>query len=306
MPDVVDAGAPDVPGDAGDRAATLPGRLSETGLYASGTSIREAVHEYDVRFALWTDGLSKRRFIELPAGGQVDTSDPDAWVFPVGTKLWKELALDGVRLETRLFQKVGPETWAYVAYVWRADATDADAAPEGVVDVAGTFHDVPDADRCFGCHRGVQDRVLGFSMFQLSAEDRERFVTLGLLPPPTRVADPPGDALQARALGLLHANCGHCHSQEHPLAMSRALRLHLRDGETWMTTGFYRTAIGAMAAHVFDGINTIVVPGEPRSSQLYLRPARRGDEWQMPPFGSERVDDDIVLVLEELIESLSP
>lgn len=303
-PDAPTDAAVDSPDAESDAGVLVPPVMSETGLYVSGTTLAPDVLEYDVRFPLWSDGLDKRRFIFVPAGDSIDTSDPDAWVFPVGTKLWKEFSLDGVRLETRLFQKIGPDEWGYVSYVWRADGSDAEAAPEGVVDVSGTFHNVPEASECFGCHRGVADRVLGVGAIQLARDSATTFVGAGLLPSDVTLADPPGDSVEAAALGALHANCGHCHSDVHPLAMNRQIRLFLRVDDTVETTGFFRTCVNATASHVFDGTDQIVVPGNPDASQLFLRPARRGDEWQMPPFGSEVVDSDFVDLLRDLVLSL--
>src|SRR4051812_34870931 len=66
----------------------LPRRLSELGLYADlrAGSVVEDVRPYRPSFALWSDGASKRRWIRLPAGARIDTSDMDAWRFPVGTE----------------------------------------------------------------------------------------------------------------------------------------------------------------------------------------------------------------------------
>src|SRR5262245_59299053 len=85
----------------------LPERLTQTGLYAAGTTedIAPDVHFFRPRFELWSDGALKRRFIWLPPGAQVDTSDMDSWQLPVGTKLWKEFTRDDVRVETRLLQR---------------------------------------------------------------------------------------------------------------------------------------------------------------------------------------------------------
>ena len=50
--------------------------------------------------ALWSDGAVKRRFIYLPPGTTIDTTNMDEWVFPVGTKFWKEFSVDGRKLRT--------------------------------------------------------------------------------------------------------------------------------------------------------------------------------------------------------------
>jgi hypothetical protein len=108
--------------------ASLPARLSETGLFAPGaTELAPGVRPYTPSFALWSDGAEKRRWIALPEGARIDTSDMDAWRFPVGTKVWKEFVRDGIRVETRLLEKVDASDagWAGIAYAWAADRSDA-------------------------------------------------------------------------------------------------------------------------------------------------------------------------------------
>src|SRR5262245_7866666 len=75
-----------------DRVSRAPQRLSETGLFADigRETLAPGVVAYAPRFQLWSDGAEKRRWLWLPPGTRIDTSDMDSWVFPVGTKLWKE------------------------------------------------------------------------------------------------------------------------------------------------------------------------------------------------------------------------
>src|SRR5262245_24836077 len=105
-----------------DPLAHLPQRLSETGLYAdiASETLAADVVPFEPRFHLWSDGAEKRRWLSFPAGSVVDASDSADWRFPAGTKAWKEFTRDGVRVETRLIQKVGDadDDWAAVAYVW--------------------------------------------------------------------------------------------------------------------------------------------------------------------------------------------
>ena len=68
-----------------ERLARVPTRLSETGI-ASG-------QPYTPNFALWSDGAAKERWLSLPAGTEIDTSDPDDWRFPDGTRAWKQFAV---------------------------------------------------------------------------------------------------------------------------------------------------------------------------------------------------------------------
>src|SRR5262245_49100069 len=88
-------------GDGGPGPTPPPGEtlLSSTGLY---TSI--ATQQIDPRnrffapqYVLWSDAGEKRRWIFLPPQSQIDTSDMNRWVFPVGTKIWKEFTFQGRR-----------------------------------------------------------------------------------------------------------------------------------------------------------------------------------------------------------------
>src|SRR4051812_24839823 len=67
--------------------AQVPDRLSATGLYRDPRSeaLADGVRPFTPRFASWSDGATKRRWIYLPPRTQIDTRDPDAWNFPVGT-----------------------------------------------------------------------------------------------------------------------------------------------------------------------------------------------------------------------------
>ena len=112
----------------------LPERLSATGLFAGqeAESLAPDVRSFRPRFELWSDGASKRRWIWLPPGTRIDSSDMDAWQFPVGTKLWKEFTRDAVRVETRLLER-RPSGWIGLAYLWQNEGRDATAAPFGAI-----------------------------------------------------------------------------------------------------------------------------------------------------------------------------
>src|SRR4051812_16610876 len=108
-----------------DRTAELPAHLSATGLYADIASEELAadVVPYTPQFPLWSDGAAKQRWIWLPPGTQIDTTDMDEWQFPDGTKLWKQFSVAGVKVETRLLEKRGAreQDWIAISYVWDAD-----------------------------------------------------------------------------------------------------------------------------------------------------------------------------------------
>ncbi len=159
-------------GDAGEHAwgdGGYPALLSQTGLYENIAIdlTRSDVMAFQPHFALWSDAAVKRRWLRLPADAQIDTSDMDAWVFPVGTKAWKEFRSNGFPVETRMLHKVAKDRWVMLAYRWRADRSDADALPGGEADALGTKHDIPDQMLCARCHES-QDVLLGVSALQLS------------------------------------------------------------------------------------------------------------------------------------------
>ncbi|HVL55013.1 MAG TPA: hypothetical protein VM491_00795, partial [Burkholderiaceae bacterium] len=102
-----------------DAEAPLPQRLSETGLYEAGstTHVRAGNLPFVPQYPLWSDGTSKRRWIHVPAGASIDASNPDAWEFPAGTRLWKEFALERP-IETRMLERLADGSWRFAAYVW--------------------------------------------------------------------------------------------------------------------------------------------------------------------------------------------
>jgi hypothetical protein len=288
----------------------LPDRLSLTGLYAPGgaETIAADVRSFRPRFELWSDGASKRRWIALPAGTQVDTSDMDAWQFPVGTKVWKEFTRDGVRVETRLLQRL-QGGWIGLAYLWQTDGTDAIAAPFGAIDALGTPHNVPASNECDACHAGRSSHVLGFSAVQLAEPTESDSLNLNELTRlnlvshvPAAAPRIPGNETEQAALGYLHANCSHCHNGSRPKrGGSRCFDpqnnldflLRADEGLNVFETNTYRTAIDAF-----------VEPGRPSSSRLIDLVSQRSRFKQMPPLASEVVDTAAVALLRRWIEGI--
>jgi len=294
--------------------AALPARLSETGLYTDvgADTVAAGVMPYRPAFELWSDGASKRRWIALPSGTRIDTSDMDSWVFPVGTKLWKEFARDGIRIETRLLQRIGAGEgdWTTMAYLWNDTNTEASAVPDGIEDARGTSHDVPAANECAGCHGGRPARVLGFSAIQLSGDASPGMLTLDELVSRDLLTSPPAGRLELQAdpdaraaLGYLHANCGHCHNQQRPARIGErcfdpenTLDFLLRAGELGdvTQTATYRTAVGEA-----------IKRGDPGGSDVVKRmSSRRRLPPSMPPLGSERIDEQGVAAVQTWIRGL--
>jgi hypothetical protein len=300
----------DAPDEA--RLGQLPQRLSETGLFSDVEKERLApgVSAYEPSFALWSDGAQKRRWVWLPGGQHIDTSDADDWSFPVGTKFWKEFTRDGVRVETRLLERwgEGQGQWTGVAYLWNADQTDAALAAYGAQNAAGTPHDVPAASECMACHGGTKSVVLGFSALQLAHEakpnelDLDALEAAGLLRPAVTAAPQiPGSDLERAALGYLHANCGHCHNSRRP--QRHGARCFDPDNEL-----DFRLRVDSLESvsetPTLASVGDAVKPGNPGDSRLIELISSRGMFKQMPPLATERVDSEAVALLSDFVRGL--
>ncbi len=288
----------------------LPDTLAETGLYAPGSTeeLAPGVLAYEPAYALWSDAADKKRWLQLPEGTQIDTSDMDYWSFPVGTKSWKEFSKDGKRLETRLLWKT-ELGWFRVAYIWNEAGTTATIARDGAENVLGTAHDVPEQGDCGACHDGVTDRLLGVGAVQLSGS--RPGLTLGQLIADGRLSDPPvaDFALPAElawnALGYLHANCGTCHNPRGEAFDRLDMDLWLRTDQLAAVgdTESYKTSVGVALTDT-EGPENRIEPGSPVDSGMIFRMSMRGSEESMPPLGSEQADDDGITLISDWIDTL--
>ncbi|MDR7333536.1 hypothetical protein [Roseateles asaccharophilus] len=240
--------------------AGLPDRLSQTGLDGA------AVSAFEPRFALWSDGAAKRRWIALPPGAQVDAAQPDAWRFPAGTRLWKEFSVAGQPVETRVITREADGRWTFASYVWQGD--DAVRAPARGLQLTlpgGRRYDVPSTGDCIACHGGARSPVLGFAALQLGPAV-PALLRDGLLKnaPAAWATQAPdfiaASAAEHAARGYLHGNCAHCHFDG---GVPVPLRLALD--------------VGAAPVSV-DG------------AAVLRRAGTRNPYQQMPPLGTREVD----------------
>ncbi len=305
----------------------FPPLLSATGLYsdlATG-ALAPGVRAYTPQFALWSDGSTKARWLYVPPGQHIDTSDMDNWIYPVGTKFWKEFASDRLpdgskapeprRIETRLLWKFGTAQfdWLSVAYIWNESQTDAAAAPDGLNDARGTLHDVPSKKACDSCHTNKRQRQIGPGAVQLAHDGPgltlNGLVAEGLLSaPPALDVVVPGDDVERTALGYLHANCGHCHRE----GSTAGERYDLR---TWLTveslvgveaTDTYQHYVNRRSEVPESELEYRIKGGSPDESELVRRMLLRGAPAQMPPVGSELADESGVAAVRTWIDTLPP
>jgi len=292
--------------------------LSETGIFDdfAAKHVSPDLLAFEPTHKLWSDGATKRRWVRLPPGTQIDTSDMDHWVFPIGTQFWKEFSLNGVLLETRLVERygTGPDDYWLGAFVWNAEQTEADFAPDGQQNIAGTMHDAPAQQDCGECHRGDVGRVLGFSAIQLSAAtngpDLQALNAAGLLSnAPAPAGYPLGaDPATTAALGYLHANCGHCHNPSGTSWPDTQMVLRSVVADTGLDdTAVTRSLVNVPLQYWRGGAITVrVAPGQPDQSAVVARMSVRGTDDQMPPLATELVDATGVATITQWIAGLSP
>ncbi|HKU45078.1 MAG TPA: hypothetical protein VJR89_43260, partial [Polyangiales bacterium] len=295
--------------------------LSQRGLYSDIAARRvvKAAFEYAPDYALWSDAADKRRWLILPEGQRVDTSDMAHWMFPVGTKLFKEFSRNGKLLETRLVERIADSgffknDYFMGTFIWRADQSDAVLTAEGKDNVLGTEHDVPRQKACPVCHRGEPGAVLGFSAVQLSASGRlEDAVRQRLLSdPPEHGFELPGGFLDKVALGTLHANCGHCHAEAGMADFMHLRFLPEEAGKPVEELEAYRTTVGVELSDEWENrppeFLYRIVPGDPDASSIAYRMGQRGDDElvpdQMPPLATRKVDRNGLAAVRAWIESL--
>ncbi len=286
--------------EPGDPPATGPTLLSETGLYSDFASrtVSPGLFAFATRYDLWSDGAQKARWLYLPPGTKIDNAQMDHWVFPVGTKAFKEFRYAGKLVETRLLMKVRDGTrhdWWQAAYVWKEDGSDAVARLDGVKDALGTGHNVPKQADCTSCHSRVRDGLVGVSAIQLSDPTQNPLGALAAAgrlstAPPTTI-EVPGAGVVKDALAYLHANCGHCHNAESDIQKQTELDLRLLvSHKAPEETGAYTTTVGVRMKHAEEsGATEIVVKGAPERSGLWLRMGA-GDVTVMPPIGNQTMD----------------
>jgi hypothetical protein len=323
FPDALDAS--DAGSSACAEAGVPPSTLECAGLYADFASqtLSPDAKPYAPAVPLWSDGATKERWIELPPGQAIDATDPNEWVFPVGTKVFKQFTYEGKRVETRMFQKTAPNFWVHATYAWNADQT-ATAISFGAtvpVDADGGTWVIPTPDDCDLCHRGRSDRILGFEQVSLGLEGATGLTLLQLVvqglvtPAPTQVNLRIGDdgtGLDAPALSWLHINCGvTCHnanenSDGYGAKMFLRLDPTLLDGSP-VTSSWdpLQTTIGVPCVSGSVAGQPRIVPGDPSASVIVELTSERG-VLQMPPIASRFVDTTDVAAVAAWIQRLPP
>lgn len=297
-----------------DPLGALPAKLSQVGIYA-GSSVESPLApalSYEPGYPLWSDGGQKFRSIVLPEGAHVDTSDPQNYVFPRGTLLFKTFAFAtpaspdaSVPVETRLL-RLGADGWELAAYAWDERANDAElldlkrAQTREIVAEDGSvvLHSIPSRLECRQCHESSTSEVLGVNELQLAKSGSLHELAHVLEPAPgtTPLTLPAHGPLTSAVLGYFVGNCTHCHNGSNGAASSFDLR-----PEAALANIIGRPTASSATA---DGIR--VEPGQPEASVLYLgvKGGKQLEVKEMPPLGVALRDESAVQTLGDWITAL--
>jgi hypothetical protein len=286
------------------------------------------IEAFQPQYPLWSDGAKKQRYIYLPSGTHIDTTNPNRWTFPVGTRFYKSFAAGDVLVETRVMEKitdgVGFDNWTLVSYAWSADQHSVSPAdPNGVTGALGTNLDIPSSANCKSCHSMTgADAAIGFNAIQLNHNLtglalpelllRQLLVNNANPTQPNITLDNtliPGDATTRAGLGYLHGNCGHCHGGPTPRAeqilWSVVGMTELGDAPLMQTAqchclDFWR---GRTAP---DGQPYMlrVAPSHAAHSGIIGRMSSRIKGEQMPPIGTNQTDPTGLATVQAFIDSL--
>ena len=329
-----------VPNDRTQIAQSFPKKLSETGVFADIKThqLAAGVIPYAPAAPFWSDGAIKVRAIGVPGMEPIDTKS-DRWEAPDGTLTVKSFQLEmqpgdsasRKYIETRIMVRQEKE-WTGYSYIWNDEQTDATLVEKNGLDKPYRIADktdprgykdqvwhYPSRSECMVCHSRAANFVLGFSKLQLDSvfdygdgkKDNQlrSLYHIGLLknekgyepskPESPHLVDPndKSQPLEARARSYFYTNCASCH-------------VDAGGGNSLMNMDISATRdamrmVGVKPLHLFpDRPNgQLIAPGDPENSVVYLRVNRRG-AGQMPPLGSNVVDQKSVELLKEWITSL--
>jgi hypothetical protein len=298
--------------DCGPPGTDPPDDLACTGLYADfdSKSVVQGARAYAPAVPLWSDGLEKSRWIQLPDGQNIDATTPDEWKFPVGTKVWKEFRSNDRRIETRLLWKSQPDHWVLASYVWSDDGSSAHRGEGTNLTVGSTPYHVPSEQECIDCHKGRTDVLLGFETVSL-AQGAATGLTLAVLVQENRIAPPPPKTALTidPGLGELHVNCGvSCHNATSAATRHNSnlrLRVSVDEAANKPVTSWelYTTTVNVQASLPLWNGGLIISPGAPDKSIIVSAMTSTDATGKMPPTSSV-VDVNGVGAVETFIRSL--
>jgi hypothetical protein len=285
----------------------MPKSIKDTGIYPAIPDLSKHAARliaYSPEPALWSDGLSKERFLLLPEGAKIDNTDPKRWILPIGTIFVKSFFADDHKIiETRFVRRNDDDPasgfpFEYYTYKWNAAGTDAEM--EGWMDgafdpknalwppdpVAVTLqgkphmHPIPGRDDCGACHeenRGTDRKGMGFIGFDeirlnqaLPGAQQTQLQALAaqglFLKPPGTQEITGANELETRVKRFIFGNCVHCHND--PAGNDGPMDLH-------PDVLIEQVRNVAIMGHIEapPGFKR-VIPGKPLMSVVYVQAAK--------------------------------
>ncbi|HSO36874.1 MAG TPA: hypothetical protein VLT33_30315 [Labilithrix sp.] len=323
---------------ADQQADGLWQHLECAGLYSdfAAKTVSADAKPYTPGVEFWSDGAAKARFLYLPPGAKIDITDFDEWKLPVGTRVWKEFAVGGKRIETRMLVKAAADDWRHTTYRWNDAETDAvrkDSGEKVPNPAGGSPYEIPSTSSCDACHTGKADQLLGVEAVSMGLPTAKG-ITLATLaadgrfdrtPPVTTITIPNDqNGTAAPALGWLHANCGACHGKDGISGTDLVWRLRVSqlapDGgaATVQALDTWTTAVNKASQRPdFDaGVGAFylrIAGGSPSTSLSSILSGRRVPDNlepnttdQMPPLVTRRVDVAGHKLLDDWITQIPP
>ena len=312
----------------------FPNLLSGTGAFAdlATLEVHAGIEPYQVNAPFWSDHAEKRRWFSIPQTNVViGFSASNNWTFPAGM-LWikhfdlitNEITGAKRRLETRFLVK-NPSGAYGITYRWAPGAEDATLVPDqgledfiSIVTANGSVRtqhwSYPSRSSCLACHTTSGGTALGFSTWQLNrihtagdgavhnqlqdlAEagyfDRA-LPTVDTLPRLIATTNTVA-SLEYRVRSYLDANCSACHQPGGTAPNSWDARFNT-------PTHLTRILDGSLNDVGNNPSNRVVVQGDPDHSVLLSRISTRGPK-QMPPLGSNELDQDSIKLVKAWIQS---
>ncbi len=328
-------GVPDTGGTGGP-----PALLSQTGCFQTTTDgggtvtgIADGAPPVSdlIPFApaaeLWSDGATKRRWMEVQGDSVITLAADGDFEFPVGTMLVKEFSLAGQRVETRfLVRQVADGHWAGYSYEWNANGTDATLVSENGASQAWGAQTwfYPSRSQCFQCHNTVANTALGPELAQLNntihydASDRDAnqmdtLTNIGLVDastyaPPYPALAPIGDTTRStdeRARSYLHVNCSICHRPNGPTFTPPDMRYEVPFADMRLCN----------QDPTISDLEELITPQPPRPhlltpdtpdySEVYVRMQTTDTRFRMPPLARTITHDAAVEVIGDWINGIS-
>lgn len=311
-------------------------KLSEYNFFTGSLSdlspnIEAGVLPYDLNMALFSDYLSKKRFVYVPEGHSIVFDTTDVLSFPLGSVLIKHFYFETSEgeeqfVETRLLIRRADD-WQTETYIWNEEQTDArrslvGATQQLLLNVNGVEQTlqylIPNQNQCKNCH-GYNNKTkpIGPDIYNLNkdyaydfgaANQLDTWASRGLLSavPSTNIPawprlDGPQNLLGERARAYLAVNCASCHRPEGSAANS-GLYLGYRNNSP-ESLGLWKTPVAAGSGS--GGFTYVIHPGQADQSILLYRMISNEVNARMPEIGRELMHQEGVDLIRDWINSLN-